>query len=211
MLLTTSQHGVCYFPNGVLGSDIRGSRSDGDGSPDVWALLGYPQDVKNPNHQSTAFSVGIGPFQTAPDYSLQYQSYIALDHLPGWWDLNCQNVTGGRAMSLSNASAAESHQANPNGGLRLAAKVQFPNGYYVGGFPLSNNFAGKVVTLAGAGPPPRGIWNPGDRILNNVPKPGGYAGWICVQATVYTGTPPGYADYVETTPATWKGFGLIAT
>lgn len=49
--------------------------------------------------------------------------------------------------------------------------------------------------INGSGAPAGGVWIKGDKVNNDSPNPGGYAGWICTTSGV---------------PGTWKGFGLIA-
>ena len=42
--------------------------------------------------------------------------------------------------------------------------------------------------------PNSGAWKQGDKIINSIPSPGTYEGWICTTSG---------------TPGTWKGYNLI--
>jgi hypothetical protein len=105
------------------------------------------------------------------------------DETSGAYPFRLKHVTGGFILDHSNDQTAlfaiwnENHERGRGIGLRY---------FFLG--------QSEKMVMMGAAAPTTGTYVRGDRVLNDTPSAGGYAGWICV-----TGGSPG----------TWKGFGII--
>lgn len=103
-------------------------------------------------------------------YRIQY------DAASGWWEYRYGGVAGA-PFAFSGRKAAVGY-----------GQVWFQTGFYVG--PASF----EVKHDVGGGPPTSGAWRRGATIRNILAAPGGYAGWICVEAGA---------------PGVWRPYGKI--
>lgn len=124
-----------------------------------------------------------GPLTKILDYKLFY-NFVR----KGWWSLSYNGLHGSSPLQISTVEAEEGD-----------SQIWFEQGFHIGLHfegPGEPDVKDRIRVWTASSAPTTGNWKRGDRILNTLPAPGGYAGWICVSGD---GSSLGI----------WKGYGLI--